>query len=54
MHPYYRRAYGYQPADLPVAAREFEREISLPIFPDLGDDEVDYIVERLADILTTR
>jgi perosamine synthetase len=53
MHPYYRRTYGYEAADLPVAAREYEREISLPIFPDLGDDEVDYIVERLADILTT-
>lgn len=52
MHPYYRRTYGYEAADLPVAAREYEREISLPIFPDLGDDEVDYIVERLADILT--
>ena len=54
MHPYYRRTYGYQPADLPVAVQEYEREISLPIFPELGDDEVDYVVERLADILTTR
>jgi dTDP-4-amino-4,6-dideoxygalactose transaminase len=52
MHPYYRRTYGYQTADLPVSAREYEREISLPIYPNLGDDEVDYIVERLADILT--
>jgi perosamine synthetase len=51
MHPYYRRTYGYEPKDLPVAAREYEREISLPIFPELGDDEVDYIVERLAEIL---
>jgi perosamine synthetase len=53
MHPYYRRTYGYEAPDLPVAAREYEREISLPIFPDLGDDEVDYIVERLAAILTS-
>jgi perosamine synthetase len=52
MHPYYRRTYGYEAADLPIAAREYEREISLPIYPDLGDDEVDYIVERLAEILT--
>ena len=51
LHPYYRRTYGYEPGDLPVAAREYEREISLPIFPELGDDEVDYIVESLADIL---
>jgi dTDP-4-amino-4,6-dideoxygalactose transaminase len=51
MHPYYRRTYGYEAGDLPIAAREYAREISLPIYPDLGDDEVDYIVERLAGIL---
>jgi dTDP-4-amino-4,6-dideoxygalactose transaminase len=51
LHPYYRRTYGYEAADLPVAAEQYAREISLPIYPDLGDGEVDYIVERLAEIL---
>jgi perosamine synthetase len=51
LHPYYRRTYGYAPADLPVANLQFEREISLPIYPDLSDDEVDYVVDRLATIL---
>jgi perosamine synthetase len=54
LHPYYRRTYGYAPADLPVAAREYEREISMPIYPDLTDDDVDYVVERLAAILRPR
>jgi dTDP-4-amino-4,6-dideoxygalactose transaminase len=54
LHPYYRRTYGYAPADLPVAAREYEREISMPIYPDLTDGDVDYIVERLAAILRPR
>jgi dTDP-4-amino-4,6-dideoxygalactose transaminase len=54
LHPYYRRTYGYAPADLPVANLQFEREISLPIYPDLTDDEVDYVVERLAAILQPR
>jgi perosamine synthetase len=51
LHPYYRRTYGYAPDDLPVANRQYEREISLPIYPDLADDEVEYVVERLAGIL---
>jgi perosamine synthetase len=51
LHPYYRRTYGYAPADLPVAKLQFEREISLPIYPGLTDAEVDYVVERLAGIL---
>ena len=51
LHPYYRRTYGYAPADLPVAKLQYEREISLPIYPGLTDAEVDYVVERLAEIL---
>ena len=54
LHPYYRRTYDYAPADLPVAAREYEREISMPIYPDLTDGDVDYVVERLAAILRPR
>lgn len=51
LHPYYRRTYGYLPEDLPVAAAEYAREISLPIFPDLRDDEVERVVDGLARAL---
>lgn len=54
LHPYYRRTYGYAPDDLPVAKLQYEREISLPIYPDLTDDDVDYVVERLAAIIGAR
>jgi perosamine synthetase len=54
LHPYYRRTYGYAPEDLPVANLQFEREISLPIYPDLSDNEVDYVVDRLSGILKRR
>lgn len=47
LHPYYRRTYGYAPGDLPVAAGEYAREISLPIYPDLRDDDVARVVEAL-------
>jgi perosamine synthetase len=48
LHPYYRRTFGYEPSDLPVATHEYEREISLPIYPDLTEAEVDRVVESLA------
>jgi dTDP-4-amino-4,6-dideoxygalactose transaminase len=35
-----------------VANLQYEREISLPIYPDLTDADVDYVVERLAEIVT--
>jgi len=53
LHPYYRRTYGYAPTDLPIASGEYEREISLPIYPDLDDRRVGRVVETLSAILTT-
>jgi len=53
LHPYYRRMYGYTREDLPVSTREYEREISLPIYPDLGDEEVDRVVEAIGAALSS-
>lgn len=53
MHPYYHKTYGYAPADLPVAARLAQEMVSLPIYPDLRDDEIAYVAEKLTDILRT-
>jgi perosamine synthetase len=54
LHPYYRRTYGYAPGDLPVAERQYEREISLPIYPDLADEDVDRVARSLNRALTGR
>lgn len=53
LHPYYRRTYGYQAEDLPIAAREYEREISLPIYPDLSETEIDRVCDTLSGALAT-
>ncbi len=45
-HPYYRRTYGYQDKDYPVANSVFDRSLSLPIYPGLSAEEVEYIVSR--------
>jgi dTDP-4-amino-4,6-dideoxygalactose transaminase len=51
IHPYYQRTYGYRPEDLPIAVREYEREISLPIYPDLSEAEIDRVCDALAGAL---
>ena len=48
LHPYYQRALGYRPEDLPIATAEYRREISLPIYPDLTDLEIVRVTEELA------
>lgn len=51
MHPYYRTTYAYQPEDYPVAARLSRENISLPIYPDMREEEIRYVAQSLGDIL---
>jgi dTDP-4-amino-4,6-dideoxygalactose transaminase len=51
LHPYYRRTYGYVRGDFPNAERAFDREISLPIYPDLGLEDVDRVALALRRVV---
>jgi perosamine synthetase len=51
MHPYYRETYGYRPDDLPCAAALYPELITLPLYPDLTEDEVGYVCRSLQDIV---
>jgi dTDP-4-amino-4,6-dideoxygalactose transaminase len=52
-HPYYREMYGYQPEDFPVAYGEYQRVISLPIYPKMSDRDVQDVVGAVLDVLRT-
>jgi len=43
-HPVYADL-GYQPGMCPVAEDYYAQEISLPLFPRLGDDDVDRVID---------
>ena len=47
MHPYYEERFGYTAEACPTAAAVFDRILSLPLFPTLSRDEVDYVVTAL-------
>ena len=49
---YYRDRYDLRPEDFPNAERAWQGSISLPLYPTLTDDEIDFVCERLAGILT--
>jgi dTDP-4-amino-4,6-dideoxygalactose transaminase len=49
-HPLYRERFGYRMGQFPNAERHFESAISLPLFPGMGDDDVDRVVEALIEI----
>lgn len=52
LHPYYRDTYGYEPEDFPVAYREYQREISLPIYSRMSDDDVEDVIQAVSEIVT--
>ena len=52
MHPYYKKAYGYSAKEFPVASREYERYISLPIFSGMTGAQIDYVIENVLEIVT--
>ena len=51
MHPYYQRAYGYRADDFPVATEQYQRYLSLPIFPGMTSSQVDYVIESVLEII---
>ena len=53
LHPYYRRRWGYAAEDLPLATREYERALSLPIWPGMSISDVDRVVAALRTVLVS-
>ena len=45
---------GYLMDDFPVAYDNYSREISLPIYPQLTDTEVDYLCKTVAQVIGDR
>jgi perosamine synthetase len=49
MHPYYRDLYGYRPEELPCAARLYPELVTLPLYPDLTEADVEYVCRSLKE-----
>jgi dTDP-4-amino-4,6-dideoxygalactose transaminase len=49
MQPYWRDTYRLEASQFPGASREFERVVSLPIYPGMTDDEVERVIAALID-----
>lgn len=48
--PYYR-ALGFDPADWPEAARYYAEAITLPLYPDLSEEDRDHVVVAVKDVV---
>lgn len=48
---YYQEAFGYKRGDFPIAEGVYKNIVSLPIYPQLTSEQLDYIVSSIRDIL---
>jgi dTDP-4-amino-4,6-dideoxygalactose transaminase len=51
MHPYYRETYGYRPEDFPAAAALYPQLVTLPLYPDMSEDDVRRVGEAIKQIV---
>lgn len=51
IHPYYKELYGYKPEDFPVAYNEYLREVSLPIYSKMTDEDVQDVIDAVLDLV---
>jgi dTDP-4-amino-4,6-dideoxygalactose transaminase len=50
LHQYYRDKYGYRPEEFPIALREYQRMVSLPLSPRMINEDVDDVIAAVRDI----
>lgn len=53
LHPYYRHKYRWMPNAFPIAYREYQRMLSLPLHPGLSDTDVDDVIGAVFDVVET-
>jgi dTDP-4-amino-4,6-dideoxygalactose transaminase len=54
VHPYYINAYSYEPDEFPIAHQESQRELSLPIYSKMTDDDVQDVIRAVLDIIAAK
>ena len=52
LQPYWQDRYGLTPEDFPVSSRVYDAVVSLPIYPDLSDEDVDRVATTIINILS--
>lgn len=51
LQPFYRNNYGFKHGDFPIAEIFYERELSIPMYPTLTNDDLSYITQTIIDTL---
>ena len=51
MHPYYRQTYKLDSGLFPNAEKDGQRLLTLPIFPSMTDEEIQYVIDTIHEVV---
>jgi len=50
LQPYYKKNFGFKEGDFPFAESFYKREVSIPIYPALQKEDLEYIVNKIKEL----
>ena len=50
-HTYYKTTYNYKNDDYPIANKVFENSLSLPIYPDMTKEDIEYVITNVKEVI---
>lgn len=50
LQPYYRNNYGFKKGDYPNAEYYYEHELSIPMYPKMKNEEVNYVIQSIKSL----
>jgi len=51
MQPYYRKRFGYKKGEFPNAEYYYENELSIPMYPKMTDEDLEYVIKSLKEVI---
>jgi len=52
LQPFYQKSFDYKAGDFPVAEQEYQRCLSLPLYPTMTDEEVEQVIWAVRDVVS--
>jgi perosamine synthetase len=51
LQPFYRKMFGFNKGDFPITEHISERTIALPFYSNLREQEINFVVQSLKDLI---
>lgn len=52
LQPYYQKQFGFKTQDYPISELYYEQTLSIPLYPKLTEEEVNYIIKNIKTVLS--